>query len=69
MSESTTVRVSKTTRETLESLRKRMNAKSLDEAIRLLIARERRMKIDEAFGLDRGRITAFSEEDRGEDRN
>ena len=69
MTGSTTVRVSKTTLETLEKLRQKFNAKSLDEAIRLLIARERKMKIDEAFGLDKGRIKPFSEEDRGEDRN
>jgi len=69
MTGSTTVRVSKTTLETLEKIRQKTNAKSLDEAIRLLIAGERKMKIDEAFGLDKGRIKAFSEEDRGEDRN
>ena len=69
MRESTTVRVSKLTRERLESLRKRMNAKSLDEAIRLLVGRERKMKIDEAFGSDKGKIKPFSEEDRGEDRS
>lgn len=67
--ESTTVRVSKTTLEMLERLRNRMNAKTLDEAIRLFIARGRKMKIDEAFGLDKGRVKPFSEEDRGEDRN
>lgn len=69
MSESTTVRVSKATLEMLERLRNKLNAKTLDEAIRLFIARERKMKIDEAFGLDKGRIKPFSEEDRGEDRN
>ena len=69
VNESTTIRVSKTARELLESLRKKMNAKSLDEAIRLLISRERKMKVDEVFGLDRGRIRPFSGEDRGEDRS
>jgi len=69
MSESTTVRVSKTTLEMLEKLRNKMKAKTLDEAIRLFIARERKMKIDEAFGLDKEKIKPFSEEDRGEDRN
>jgi hypothetical protein len=69
MSGSTTVRVSKTTLQMLERMRKKMNAKTLDEAIRLFIVRWRKMKIDEAFGLDKGRIKPFSEEDRGEDRN
>jgi len=69
VSESTTVRVSKTTLEMLERLRNRMNAKTLDEAIRLFVVRGRKMKIDEAFGLDKGRVKPFSEEDRGEDRN
>lgn len=69
MSGTTTVRVSKTTLEMLERLRNKMNAKTLDEAIRLFIARGRKMKIDEAFGLDKSRIKPFSEEDRGEDRS
>jgi len=68
MNESTTVRVSKTTLEMLERVRNKMKAKTLDEAIRLSIIRERKMKIDEAFGLDRGIVKPFSEEDRGEDR-
>ena len=69
MSKSTTVRVSKTTLKMLERLRNKMKAKTLDEAIRLFIEHGRKMKIDEAFGIDKGRITTFSEEDRGEDRN
>jgi len=69
MNESTTVRVSKTTLEMLERVRNKMKAKTLDEAIRLSIIRERKMKIDEAFGLDKGIVKPFSEEDRGEDRN
>lgn len=69
MTETTTVRVSKTTLEMLEKLRDKMKARTLDEAIRLFIAGERKMKIDETFGLDKGRIKPFSEEDRGEDRN
>jgi len=69
MTESTTVRVSKTTLEMLERLRDRMKAKTLDDTIRLFIASERKIKIDESFGLDKGKIKPFSEEDRGEDRN
>ena len=69
MSKSTTVRVSKTTLEILERLRDKMKAKTLDEAIRLFISHERKTRIDEAFGLDKGKIKPFSEEVRGEDRS
>jgi hypothetical protein len=53
----------------LERLRERMEAGTLDEAIKLLIVRQRKITIVQAFGLDRGRIKPFSEEDRGEDRS
>lgn len=69
MTKSTTVRVAKNTLEMLERLRERMEARTLDDAIRLLIMRQRKITIDQAFGLDKGRIKPFSEEDRGEDRN
>lgn len=69
MSESTTVRVSRDTLEMLERLRDKLGARSLDEALRGLVTRQRRMMIDEAFGLDRGRVKPFTEEDRGEGRN
>ena len=69
MTKSTTVRVSRDTLEMLERLRERMEAGSLDEAIKLLIVRQRKITIVQAFGLDRGRIKPFSEEDRGEDRS
>ncbi len=69
VAKSTTVRVSKNTLGMLERLREKMQVGTLDEAIRLLIRRQRKMLIDEAFGLDRRRIKPFSEEDRGEDRS
>lgn len=69
MTKSTTVRVSKNTLEMLERLRERMEAGTLDDAIKLLIMRQRKITIDQAFGLDKGRIKPFSEEDRGEDRD
>ncbi len=65
VAKSTTVRVSKNTLGMLERLREKMQVGTLDEAIRLLIRRQRKMLIDEAFGLDRRRIKPFSEEDRG----
>ncbi|RLI00676.1 hypothetical protein DRO38_06085 [Candidatus Bathyarchaeota archaeon] len=69
MSEVTTVRVSKDTLRMLERFRDKLNAESLDEAIRILIMRQRRAIIDEIFGLDKGRLKSFTEEDRGEDRS
>lgn len=69
VTKSTTVRVSKNTLKMLERLCEKMQVGTLDKAIRLLIVRHRKIMIDEAFGVDKGRIKPFSEEDRGEDRN
>jgi hypothetical protein len=68
MKETTTIRVSKSTLRMLESSRRKLGLSTIDETIRLLITWYRRQKLNEAFGLDRGRIKPFSEEDRGEDR-
>jgi predicted RNA binding protein with dsRBD fold (UPF0201 family) len=69
MSETTTIRVSKSTLKMLERLRQKLRAQTLDETIRLFITWQRRQKLDEAFGVDKGKIKPFSEEDRGENRN
>ena len=69
MSGTTTIRLSRETLDLLEQIRWRMGAKSLDETIRFLIRRQRRYLINQAFGIDRGRIRPFREEDRGEDRS
>jgi predicted RNA binding protein with dsRBD fold (UPF0201 family) len=69
MSQTTTIRVSKATLKMLERLRRKLRAQTLDETIRLFIARQRRQILEETFGLDKGKIKPFSEEDRGEDRN
>lgn len=69
MTNTTTIRVSKTTLKMLEKLRERLGAKTLDEAIRLFIIQQRRQRLSEAFGVDRGRIKPFIEEDRGENIN
>ena len=68
MGSATTVKVSKSTHSELEKLRRKLGARSLDEAIRALIKRHRHEALREAFGADRGKIRSFSEEDRGEDR-
>ena len=52
----------------LEKLRHKLALRSLDEAISALIRRQRVDMISEAFGLDKGRMSSFTEEDRGEDR-
>ena len=69
MSETTTIRVSRRTAETLEQLRESLRAESLDEAIQLLIKKQRKAILDRAFGAARNKIKSFTEEDRGEDRN
>lgn len=69
LNETTTIRVSKETAEALEHLREKLNAESLDEAIRLLVKKQRKNILEKAFSIDRDRIKPFSEEDRGEDRD
>lgn len=69
MSETTTIRVSKGTLKMLERLRQKLQAKTFDETIRLFITWQRRQRLGETFGVDKGKIKPFSEEDRGEDRN
>lgn len=69
MNETTTIRVSKKTAETLERLREKLNAESLDEAIQCLVKKQRKFVLEKAFGIDQDRIKPFSEGDRGEDRD
>jgi hypothetical protein len=69
MTETTTIRVSKKTAEVLESLRENLKAESLDEAIQSLIKQRRKAFLEQVFGIDQGKITSFTEADRGEDRN
>jgi hypothetical protein len=69
LNETTTIRVSKKTAETLEHIREKLNAESLDEAIQSLIKKQRKSIIEKAFSADAGRIKPFSEGDRGEDRD
>jgi hypothetical protein len=70
MTETTTIRVSKKTAEALEHLRENIHAESLDEAIQSLMKKQRKAILERSFGIDhRGKLTPFTEEDRGEDRN
>lgn len=65
----TTIHVSKKTAETLENMREKLNAKTLDETIQLLIRKYHKAILNTAFGIARNRIKPFTEEDRGEDHN
>ena len=69
LNETTTIRVSKKTAETLEHIREKLNAESLDEAIQSLVKKQRKSILEKAFSVDQGRIKPFSEGDRGEDRD
>ena len=69
MNETTTIRVSKKTAKTLEYLREKLGAESLDEAIQSLVKKQRKDTLEKSFGVDRNQIKPFTEADRGEDRN
>ena len=69
MNETTTIRVSKKTAETLENLREKLGAESLDETIQSLVKKQRKAVLEKSFGLDKNRIKPFTETDRGEDRS
>lgn len=65
---STTIRISKSTLEMLEDLKRRKKARNYDELIRKLIQEIREKELYDHFGIDRGRISSFREEDRGDAR-
>jgi hypothetical protein len=69
MDNTTTIRVSKKTAQTLEHLREKLNAKNLDETIQLIVKKQRQTALDKGFGIAKNKIKPFTEEDRGEDRN
>ncbi len=59
----------KKTAEALVQLKEKLTAESLDEAIQSLVKKQRNTILEKAFSIDSTRISSFSEEDRGEDRN
>jgi predicted CopG family antitoxin len=63
-----TIKVSRSTLAELEALREAMKAKSVEEVIKRFLAERRRRLLEEVFGVDKGRLRPFTEEDRGEDR-
>ena len=68
ISTTSTIRISKRTLRLLDELKEKFGAKSYEDVILKLILEYRRRIIEEYFGVDRDRITEFSEENRGEDR-
>jgi superfamily I DNA and RNA helicase len=65
----TTIRVSKKTVKTLEDMREKFNAQTLDETIQLLVKKQRKAALDKGFGVAQNRIKPYTEADRGEDRS
>jgi len=58
------IKVLRSILEMLEKLRRKFGLSTIDETIRILIKQYRIQKLSEVFGLDKGRIKPFSEEDR-----
>jgi hypothetical protein len=58
------IKVSRSTLEMLEKLRRKFGSSTIDETIRILITQYRIQNLNEVFCLDNGRIKQFSEEDR-----
>ncbi|MEM2971248.1 MAG: VapB-type antitoxin [Candidatus Bathyarchaeia archaeon] len=64
---STTIQVKRRNVKLLEILKKRMGVKSYDEVIERLLEEKTGVPND-MFGIDKGRISKFTEKDRLEDR-
>ncbi len=64
----TTVRVSPETVRELERFRETLHTRTADETIRALMRLKSREVLRATRGIDRGRLSPFREEDRGEDR-
>ena len=68
-SDSTTVKVSRETVRKLAALQRSLHAASMDETIGILVRRHRKEILESAFGVDKGRVSPFTERDRGEGRS
>ncbi len=68
MAADTTVKISRDTLSNLERLKEEMKARSIDETVMALIKSHRRKILAGIFGVDKGRVKPFTDEDRGEDR-
>ena len=61
---STTIKASKSTLRKLEKFKVKMGVKTFEEVILRLIDEKRRELVERFFGVDKGKISRFSEEDR-----
>lgn len=64
----TTVQVKDDTMRLLDALKEASEAKSYDEALRMLLAEKFGLPA-QMFGVDRGKVSSFKEEERVEDRD
>ena len=64
-----TIKVKETTLEMLKRLKEENNFSSIDDTITYLIKLYREEKLRRMFGVDKGKITPFTRDDRIEDRN
>ncbi|GEM_PF-1719835 len=67
-STTTTIRISRSTLRMLEDLKRRKKARNYDELIRMIILELRNRKLEAHFGIDKEKISRFTEEDRGDAR-
>ena len=65
----TTIRVKKDTLTRLKEIKEQISARSIEEVILYLIKFYREKTLEEIFGIDKGRLTPFTEDDRLEDRD
>ena len=63
----TTIQVKDRTIRLLDALKRAMGARSYDEVLQALLEEKFKLR-GEMFGVDRGRISSFKEEERLEDR-
>jgi hypothetical protein len=64
----TTVKVERNVARELENLKKKLGLKSINSVISHLIREYKMHRLNSIFGVDRGKISSFTEEDRIEDR-
>jgi hypothetical protein len=69
MQQKVTIKVSESTLKILKKIKEENNFSSIDDTIQYLIKMYREEKLKTVFGIDKGKITPFTRDDRIEDRN
>ncbi len=64
----TTIRVERRVVEELEEIKKKTGLKSLNDVVDFLIRQYKTAKLEQFFGIDKKRISKYTEGDRLEDR-